>query len=284
MLSTIRNTPKHALVPPMVPELRASDDIRKIRDAFFMSDCVLLRGLLKPKKLEYFYKKCVEIYAKDDNEYHAGRRADDMWLREYQCGWIWEDRLRHETGGAFSYEDITFNKRLYDILQSIIGSDWQQTSASQIRRMAPVRDKNWGSTTTYHLDAQWGIDHLYIVNVWVPFTPCGHTAPGLEFLLTPAADIRAYSQYDPSIPLEPAGPGGVSPRMNYDLFEPAEIKKHYAAESFWAPSMNPGDVILFSNWCTHRTWITPDMDQTRISLEWRLRLDSFDTSLRPNPV
>jgi hypothetical protein len=272
-------------LPLQFPEIDIKADLDSIRNLFFTYDCVLLRGILNPAKLKFFRKICEDMYAKDDVFLKSTDFQDPKWMREYENGWIWEPRLREATDGAFGYEDIMANKRLYEILPVLLGNNWRLGSASQIRRMAPKQQQNrWGSYTTYHLDAQWGIDHQYFLNVWAPFTPCGQTAPGLEFLLTPANTIREYAKYDPSIPYEPKGPGGISPRMDYAIFEPAIIEKHFGTNRFVVPVMEAGDVVIFSNWCTHRTAVSPDMTDTRISIEWRVFCESFDSPMRSHSV
>jgi len=267
------------------PEVTAYADLSKIQEKFFIHDCVLIRGLLKTEKLEFFRKSCQEIYADDDLLFQSTSNHDEKWFREYENGWIWEERLRHKTKGVFGYEDIMGSKAMYDILSALLGNGWYVGAGSQIRRMAPPHHQNrWGSQTNFHLDAQWGIDHRYIINVWAPFTPCGQSAPGLEFLLIPANTIREHSCYNPDIPYEPRGPGGISPRIDYKVFEPAILETTFSSDRFWAPVFEPGDVMLFSNWCTHRTHILPSMTETRISIEWRISTRAFDTAMRIHPI
>jgi hypothetical protein len=268
--------------PEFFPVVEADDSLDKIRSAFFVYDCLHIRNLINPKKLKYFLDVCRGIYAAEDARFASSTEHDPAWLREYKYGWIWEDTLRQATDNVFDFQDITACKKLYDIIDVLLGPRSRTYMASQIRRMAPNPEENpWNGRVDFHMDAHWGVDEQYFINVWTPFTPCGKNAPSLEFLLTPAQIIRNYSQYDPEHPLEPRGPRGVNPRMNYNSFSEDELKKNFHAGRFWIPDMNPGDVIIFSSWVAHRTAILPTMTEQRVSLEWRVFLDSFDTSLRP---
>jgi hypothetical protein len=267
--------------PRRLPEHRADEDLAVIRNTFFVHDCVLLRDLLNPEKLAFF-KRVLEAQYAEDDLLHATGAYDERFKREYSNGWIWEPRLRKATGNAFGYEDIVACKRLYDVMSTLLGPVWQKTSASQIRRMTvPERGLDWGSWTTYHLDAQWGVDHVYFINVWAPFTPCGVTAPGLEFLLASADYMREYARYNPALPYEPRGPGGINPRLDYEAMREGPIRAAFHLDRFWVPELQPGDVMLFSSWCTHRTYVTPGMPDTRISLEWRVGVEAFDSPERP---
>ncbi|MDP9127547.1 MAG: hypothetical protein M3N08_04715 [Pseudomonadota bacterium] len=155
--------------PPSPPEVDAKASVEEIREMFFARDCVLVRGLLNPAKLAFFRRTCERIYSKDDEQFCSGSAHDEDGLRQYKNGWIWEGRLRAATEQAFGYEDIMANKNLYAILTALLGPTWFMGVASQIRRIAPQSETAaWNSHPNYHLDAQWGVDHQFFLNVWAP--------------------------------------------------------------------------------------------------------------------
>jgi hypothetical protein len=252
-------------------------------DQFFRFDCLQVKGLLPPARLSYFKNICDPIYAADDARFARGDTADATWLREYENGWIWQNRLKQATNDAFGYTDIVASRRLYQILDRLLGDNWWATGASQLRRSPPqLRTKDWGSPTIHHLDAQWGdADGTYIVNVWAPLVPCGKTASSLDFLLIGAEESLNYAAYNPDIPREPRGPRGINPRFRYKEFEPEILTQAYGPEKFWFPEMDLGDVLIFSHWCPHGTKALPGMTDMRISLEWRVAIPSFDSPKRP---
>ncbi|MGE3624306.1 MAG: hypothetical protein AB7H77_10615 [Bdellovibrionales bacterium] len=265
------------------PIVTAASDLEHIAEQFFRFDCVKVENLVSADKLKYFRDLCEKMYADDDARFLCDEIKDPYYLRQYQNGWIWEDRLRSATNNAFCYSDIAGCRRLYQILDRLMGWDWYAISPSQIRRSAPeLRTKHWGSPTTPHFDAQWGsVDRQFVINVWVPFTSAGRTASSLEFILSDAATMLDYARYDPAKPLEPPGPGGINPRFDYNRMERSELDKHFTADQYWFPELSPGDVMIFSHWSAHSTRANPGMTDTRISLEWRVRIPTFDTPTRP---
>ena len=90
-----------------------------------------------------------------------------------------------------------------------------------------------------------------LLTVWVPLDPCGVDAPGLEFVRRRLDSLLHFTE-----------------------LTDAEMRRRFAAEDFWAPAMEPGDAAIFLNGTLHRTHVQPAMPNTRISVEYRLRLRS----------
>jgi hypothetical protein len=81
---------------------------------------------------------------------------------------------------------------------------------------------------------------------WIPLTVCGLEAPGLEL---------------------------IQKRVEYS-FPPAELldekmRGRFSPEVFWRPVLHPGDALLFRGDLLHRTYVTPQMDHDRTSIELR---------------
>lgn len=96
-----------------------------------------------------------------------------------------------------------------------------------------------------------------MLNAWTPLTPAGATAPGLQVL--------------PQI-LREALP--VAARKSGTVYDSIEIDPDWVAETWgedalWAPALEPGDVIVITESTLHRTWVTPAMTDTRLSIEVR---------------
>jgi hypothetical protein len=108
-------------------------------------------------------------------------------------------------------------------------------------------------------------DGKRILNVWVPMTPCGKEAPSLEFVIVEPGVVREYSEYNPDLPFE-ADQFGRLNRFNRDVFEIEPMQERFERWRFWPPTFQLGDVILFSGWTLHRTFVEPGMKKTRISL------------------
>lgn len=87
---------------------------------------------------------------------------------------------------------------------------------------------------------------LNMVTCWIPLTPCGDQAPGLELV----------TQRQP----------GLLPPV--ELTEP-RVRERFAPDTFWRPVMEPGDALLFGGDILHRTHVTPAMTHDRTSIELR---------------
>ncbi len=105
-----------------------------------------------------------------------------------------------------------------------------------------------------------------LVNCWVPLTPCGREAPGLEVAATHMAGRFVHH--------------GKSPPGAYPMDHvPDQMLAGFPVPMFRiAPEFEAGDVLLFDGWCLHRTTDLPGMTKERLSVEARY---SFEGSLGP---
>lgn len=87
---------------------------------------------------------------------------------------------------------------------------------------------------------------LSMVTCWIALTPCGEQAPGLEWVAAPLNRLL------PVVALEDAA-----------------VQACFAEHAFVRPVLQPGDVVLFTADCLHRTHLTPQMQQRRLSIELR---------------
>jgi len=106
---------------------------------------------------------------------------------------------------------------------------------------------------------------LDMITCWIPLTPCGDDAPGLEWVSTPVDCMLAPAE----------------------LTE-AAVRAAFPPEAFERPVMAAGDALLLPGTTLHRTHVTPAMTQDRTSIELRffaaqperLRGDRFVSALR----
>ena len=95
---------------------------------------------------------------------------------------------------------------------------------------------------------------LRMLTCWIALTACGDDAPGLELRRHPFETLLGLAE------LRDGGAG----------LRPGD-------EARWAPSMRPGDALLFGGGVLHRTHVEPAMGSDRTSLELRL----FDAARIP---
>jgi ectoine hydroxylase-related dioxygenase (phytanoyl-CoA dioxygenase family) len=87
---------------------------------------------------------------------------------------------------------------------------------------------------------------LEMITCWIPLTPCGVEAPGLELVTRPPEGL-----------LRPA-----------DLTD-ERVRERFVPDECWRPVLEPGDALLFRGDILHRTHVTPAMTKDRTSIELR---------------
>jgi hypothetical protein len=148
-----------------------------------------------------------------------------------------------------------------DIIErTLAGSPLCDLDQSWVRRQyAPGRYPPFHAPHAWHQDGALRYDFkapastapgdtrlLPMLTCWLPLVPCGDDAPGLEFVAVPMDDL-------------------LPPEALLDQ----SIRSTHAAEKFWKPSMQLGDIVLIQSGTLHRTHVTPAMRSDRTSIELR---------------
>lgn len=82
---------------------------------------------------------------------------------------------------------------------------------------------------------------------WIPLDPCGFDSPGLEFV----------RRRQPAL-------------LHFTELADAAIRNRFPPQEFWAPALEIGDGLVFTNDILHRTHVLPGMQKNRISVEYRI--------------
>jgi hypothetical protein len=85
-----------------------------------------------------------------------------------------------------------------------------------------------------------------LLTCWIPLEPCGKDRPGLEFVRGPQPSLLHFSELND-----------------------ATIRQRFPPEAFWAPELAYGDGLVFLNSVLHRTHTRPEMQHSRLSVEYR---------------
>ncbi|MDB6121144.1 MAG: hypothetical protein JWQ71_137 [Pedosphaera sp.] len=130
------------------------------------------------------------------------------------------------------------------------------------RQYAPSRYPARHAPHMWHQDGALGYDFLGalttghdarallpMITCWIPLTPCGVDAPGLEFIVSRTEELLPVTS-----------------------LQDAFLRSQYPAEAFWKPAMQAGDLLLFRSGVLHRTYVTPEMSRDRTSIELRFVL------------
>lgn len=127
-----------------------------------------------------------------------------------------------------------------------------RSKMSIARRQSPVPDEN---TLPFHQDGTNYVE-LDFLNFWIPATPAGGDAPGLE--LVPVAiggslEVTKGPSTYPSIELDEA-----------------TLADRFGRDNFFHPVMEPGDVLVMNQYTVHRTYTPPGATRERFSFEVRV--------------
>ena len=86
-----------------------------------------------------------------------------------------------------------------------------------------------------------------LLTFWIPLQECGTDSPGLEFV----------RRRQPAL-------------LHFTELEDSALHRRFAADEFWAPSIEFGDALVFLNDVLHRTHVHPGMRADRLSIEYRI--------------
>ncbi len=94
-----------------------------------------------------------------------------------------------------------------------------------------------------------------MLTCWIPLSPCGVHAPGLEVVA---------ERLDSALPITDV------PATNHAPMEiDASVVERHFGDRLWHPEFGAGDVMMFDSMCVHRTHVTPTMTGVRHSIELR---------------
>lgn len=87
---------------------------------------------------------------------------------------------------------------------------------------------------------------LAVWTLWIALTPCGTHAPSLQWVDAQAAGL-----------------------LSPEELQHEAVLQRYGAAALHHAVLQPGDALLFGGLCVHRTHLTAEMAQPRVSLELR---------------
>jgi hypothetical protein len=200
---------------------------------------ILLRGVVGPEVAGRYRKALDRIYELDrlgmidglpDNERKALDRGD-----------VWPGTFEH-------YSDLGFDSyfalpRLRALIARLLGP-----SDVLNRTFLTVSDseKQAIGGIQMHTDGIIQGTREAVVACWSPLHACGREAPGLSVIPASRQRVTAYLQRafpDKKIP------GWCSHEEWASAFNSADLSGEFGPA--WTPEMEPGDVLVFTNWTIH---------------------------------
>jgi hypothetical protein len=196
----------------------------------------------------------------------------------------WVQRYKHAT--HYNQDLITFSKGKYSLFDVLRGSGlaalaeksfpdkliWENF-ITNVRRVAPVfsEHKRGDAPLHVHVDAQFHQHNILGINFWTPLSSAGTDRPGIQVLPLGVEQTKEYLDYSE------AGHPDITQDRNQQHFrtermEPSALQAAGLADKFWAPAMQPGDVLAFTNFTMHASYVKPEMSVPRTSIEARVLL------------
>jgi hypothetical protein len=170
--------------------------------------------------------------------------------------------LRFATDGTHNFFEL-LSEPIWSAISSLSAGPFAPSVWAHCRSVDPDKGKTtYGQPVTtstavlLHYDRLYHDDGNFIINVWCPLQDVGEKfgRPSLRFIPAPLHEI---------VPLL---------RNNGDVLKPTDPRfKQFVAEHESVPiELAAGDVVIFSNWTLHETYITPSMADGRTSAEIRV--------------
>ncbi len=240
------------------PDFNCIDiDANKFMDIFIQNGVVLVRKLIDPSLLLEINDRAKNSYLIREAQY-LNRSNDDHFSQQFEFGHIPLSDL-NEPNGENILSKFFIHSKIPGLYSSIFSKKINILSGYSLVRRQVCNDKLNFEPTPFHQDCSFLPFNSLIINSWVPLTTCGVDSPGLQLIVKPLnAFIKPEDFNNPT----------ATPYQNIELSADF-IKSNFDGEKIWTPEICVGDVLFFSNFTVHRTYMTKDMRKNRISLEIR---------------
>ena len=240
------------------PEFNSVDiDAYKFMESFNQNGAVLVRKLIDPSLLLEINDRAKTSYFIRERQY-LNRSNDDHFSQQFEFGHIPLSDL-NEPNGDNILKKVFINSKIPNLYSSIFGKQINILSGYSLVRRQVCNDKMNFEPTPFHQDCSFLPFKSLIINSWVPLTNCGVNSPSIQVIVKPLNAFITPEDYNNPI---------AKPYQKIELSEDF-VKSNFDGEKIWAPEMHVGDVLFFSNFTVHRTFISKEMTENRISLEIR---------------
>lgn len=239
------------------PDFRFNDlDPADLLSYLTTSGVLLLRQVFEVDNI--WLKRFQKAYLKMDQLYFTGQMSPAVYEQFYRYGHVLCDLIENY---ALWLDSVLKSPIIQSILKEIFGHQaYLLLNNSSPRRQGGDYLEH---AIPFHQDCEFIGNVKKAVNLWIPLTPSGGVYPGLEFCLNgPQYPVFALQQ-------------------SQELRQ--RIEKHFQPEQLWRPEMQPGDVLLFSPYTIHRTYLPEACTKTRFSSEIRL-ISTQDAAVIKSPT
>lgn len=226
----------------------ADFDPHQLPDLLHQRGAVLLRQVLPPELLSRWLPAFETAFERSDQVFATGQMDAHTWSCFRQFGLV---NPLDVTGFYLWIQELFRQPRLQQVLQHLFATrPWLLLTDSAVRRQSPQQPRY---QIHYHQDHEFLGQFEQALNVWIPLTAAGNRQPGLELWLD--------------------GPQQVLLNLQMSQAEREAVWSSIPATQLWQPELAAGDLIIFTHYTVHRTWVTPNMEKNRYSFEMRLISD-----------
>jgi len=209
-----------------------------------------------------------EIATLDYDRWWGAGNSPAFQLHQAHNGYISDPMLADATEGAVSFYDLISDPAFHALLAGAFpGLIFRKSTVTHCRRIRPDHQHGWGTPVPLHCDLRYHRDGPFALNFWVPFDPAGGAfgRPGLEIASIGPAAMARYLESN----------GAALPTFNERKFEIDEFERSFGIDALERPNLDLGDVMVFTSWTLHRTYIPKDASDGRLSAEVRMFTDTL---------
>jgi hypothetical protein len=133
---------------------------------------------------------------------------------------------------------------------------------------AGIRSKpGWAGAVPLHCDLHYHKNGLFGLNFWIPLEPAGEKfgRPGLEIAPFGFAPVAHYLQFD----------GHSVASFDAAKFKLENVEAAFGVNALERTNLDVGDVMVFTCWTLHRTYVPDDAVASRLSAEVRMYTEAL---------
>jgi ectoine hydroxylase-related dioxygenase (phytanoyl-CoA dioxygenase family) len=242
---TLASTPPKNSFNPEFLDLAPGFDPEHAAQLVREHGVVVLRQVLDPARVKALAEQVTAAFNDLDARKETLNEADKRLLERMEMPVPDRDRSFRTRVENFGLLD---SPKLIQTIEKIAGP-YVWHFPPQVRRQNP---KAQHAFLPYHQDALYTRHYNEFRVCWVPLTPCGADAPGLEI---------AIGHIDYLVKHESSG--------SWEEGLAEEEYKRLESLPVFAPVLFPGDVVLFDDKTFHRTYVPPNVSKTRLSFDFR---------------
>jgi len=235
-----------------------------LRAAYVAHGCAVVRGAIDGATIARVREATEAIYART--------RAIH----------VHEPDIAEETQGRLSGFDLIAHPTLRRFLDLVfVGQRYARESATARRIAGRTPREDWQPPLELHVDSFFH-EFWFTVNFWVPSDAVGFESPGLQLLPINYRDTRRYAGFSRQPAYEYRDDTDNSRHFPAEALTLARLRRDFGEDCLFHPALDPGDVIVSSNWIVHGSYRTPEMAKGRSSMELRFIGTCPDIAVKPN--